>query len=156
MALIVAATLRAGRAEWLAGARASPNRSVVGNPGESQGVAPASDTGEEVALTVGSQIVGSYIENAPFVNIAGCNQTATDQLAQPRSGVRIVFVVVGGHAAAIARLAAIIATTLRSAHSHAASAVARSVCSANSSMTATPAFAAWYSGPLNATRPVRW
>jgi hypothetical protein len=53
----------AGRAEGLTGAGASPDFAVVGPSGEPECVTPNSNTAEEMALGVASQIVGLNIEN---------------------------------------------------------------------------------------------
>lgn len=50
-------------AEWLAGAASSPNFVFVRPAGLAEGVTPHSDAGEEVALPVASEIVGSNIDN---------------------------------------------------------------------------------------------
>jgi hypothetical protein len=57
-----------GTAEWLAGARASPDRPILWPSGETQGVLPAADAGEEVASGVPSQVVGQDVFNGPLVN----------------------------------------------------------------------------------------
>jgi hypothetical protein len=49
--------------ERLAGARASPNRSVVWPPGEAEGVAPPADPGEEVALGEACEVHRLNIDN---------------------------------------------------------------------------------------------
>jgi hypothetical protein len=56
-------------AEGLTGAGAGPDGAVVGPAGKSEGVAPDTDTGEEVALNVRSKVICSYIFNAPCVNV---------------------------------------------------------------------------------------
>jgi hypothetical protein len=53
----------AGRAEGLAGARPGPDFAVVGPSCETQGVTPDSDSSEEVALGVSSEIIGPNIDN---------------------------------------------------------------------------------------------
>jgi len=47
----------------LAGAASSPNRSVVGPLGEAEGVAPAPDSGEEVALSESPKFIRGNIDN---------------------------------------------------------------------------------------------
>ena len=53
----------AGRAEGLAGTGAGPGFAVIWPTGESQGVRPDPDTGEEVALGVSGDIIGPNIGN---------------------------------------------------------------------------------------------
>jgi hypothetical protein len=96
--LVIKPSSFACRAERLARTGTSPNRSVVAPSGRSQGIAPNSDTGKEVALGEASQVAGVDIFNTPFVNIAGRNVPGFDQVAQPLCGRWINFVVVGGHA----------------------------------------------------------
>ena len=84
-------------AERLAGARACPNWAIVSPPSAAQGVAPDPDAGEEMALGVGSQVVGSDIGQASFIYVAGRDMPCSDQVSQPLSGIRIKFVVISGH-----------------------------------------------------------
>jgi hypothetical protein len=100
VSLIVAATLLAGRAEGLAGARACPNRSVIRPSCESQGVAPSADAGEEVALCVAAQVVGLNIDDAALVNVPGCDVSGCDEVSEPLSGIGVDFVVINRHSEA--------------------------------------------------------
>jgi hypothetical protein len=52
-----------GRAEWLAGAASGPDFSVVCPPSEPERVRPDSNAGEEMALRVSGEFVGSNIGN---------------------------------------------------------------------------------------------
>jgi hypothetical protein len=52
-----------------------------------QGCGPDSDSGEEVALPVDFEVGGSNIANIPFVDHAGRQGAARDQIAQPLRGV---------------------------------------------------------------------
>jgi hypothetical protein len=52
-------------AEWLTGATARPNRSVLGPSGKAQGVAPATESREEVALCVPVKFACFDILDAP-------------------------------------------------------------------------------------------
>jgi len=54
--LVVGALASAGDAEGLTGARAGPDRSVVGPPGESECVAPDTDACEEMRLSRSSNV----------------------------------------------------------------------------------------------------
>jgi hypothetical protein len=49
--------------ERLAGAASGPHRPVVGPPGEAEGVGPAADPGEEVALGVSPKFIRGNIDN---------------------------------------------------------------------------------------------
>jgi hypothetical protein len=60
---IISPSLGACRTEGLAGAATGPNRSVVIPSGESEGVAPAPDPGEEVALGESSEVGGMDFGN---------------------------------------------------------------------------------------------
>ena len=53
----------AGRTEGLAGAGACPDFAVVGPSGETEGVGPDTDSGEEVALSVFGEVICSNIGN---------------------------------------------------------------------------------------------
>jgi hypothetical protein len=63
MTFVIGRLAAAGCAEWLAGARACPNRSVIWPAGKPEGEGPSADPGEEVALTIGPQVVRSNIGN---------------------------------------------------------------------------------------------
>jgi hypothetical protein len=52
-----------GGAEWLAGTGASPDGSVVRPSGETEGVGPDADPGEEVALGVALEVARSHVPN---------------------------------------------------------------------------------------------
>jgi hypothetical protein len=94
VALIVAATLLARRAEWLAGARACPNRSVLWPSGEPQGKRPSADAGEKVAMPVAAQIVGAHVGNGSLVNVAGGQVSGRNEVAQPLGRELVPFVVI--------------------------------------------------------------
>ena len=57
------APLLTGGAEGLAGAASSPHRPVVGPSGKAEGVRPAADPGEEVALGEASEVIRCHIDN---------------------------------------------------------------------------------------------
>ena len=80
MALVVEAFAFTGGAERLARAGSSPNRSGVVPSGTSECVTPTPDAGEEVALRVSSQVVGSNVDNASLIDIPGCDVTGGDQV----------------------------------------------------------------------------
>jgi hypothetical protein len=94
MAGIVGAFLATGGAEGLTGATTCPNRSVIGPAGESEGVGPSADSGEEVALSVFGEFIGVDFCDATFVHDSRCDQRLADERPQPVGSVWVVFVVV--------------------------------------------------------------
>jgi hypothetical protein len=68
MALVCNATACTGCAEWLAGATARPNRSVLGPSCKAQGVDPATESREEVALNKSGKITCADILDAPRID----------------------------------------------------------------------------------------
>jgi len=85
------------RAERLARATPGPYRTVVGPPGEPQGVAPDADAGEEVALRVTSEVSWSNIAYVSLVYVAWRDEAGGDQISQPLRSIRVDLVVVGRH-----------------------------------------------------------
>jgi hypothetical protein len=81
VARIVSPNLGACAREGLAGAGARPNRSGVVPSGKSEGVTPAADAGEEVALKEAIDVGGLNIGNTPFIDFAIGNQPFLDQFA---------------------------------------------------------------------------
>ncbi|MEM8488290.1 MAG: hypothetical protein AAF564_22265 [Bacteroidota bacterium] len=65
-------------AERLAWAAACPHGPVGWPSGKSEGVGPAADSGEEVALGVLNKLIWSDIFNTPRVHIAGGYQSRLD------------------------------------------------------------------------------
>jgi len=61
--LVIKPALFSGGAEGLAGARACPDGPVVGPSGETEGVGPDADAGEEVALGVTLEVRSSHVPN---------------------------------------------------------------------------------------------
>ena len=87
----------AGRAEWLAGAGACPYFAFVGPSGESQGVAPDSNAGEEMALGVSAEVIWSDIGDRSFIYISRGYQILGYQFAQPGGFLLVELIVIGGH-----------------------------------------------------------
>lgn len=83
--------------ERLARTGTGPNRSIIWPACSAQGIGPNTNTGEEVALGVGLEVVGVNIFNAPFINITRCNVARSDEVAQPLGCIRLYLVVVGSH-----------------------------------------------------------
>jgi hypothetical protein len=91
---VVDALLLARRREALAGTGASPDGSIVGPPGLTQGETPSADPGEEVALHEAVKIDPSDVSDAAFVDDTIGNQPFRDELAEPCGRLRVMFVVI--------------------------------------------------------------
>jgi hypothetical protein len=76
---------------------AGPDGAVVCPSCKTEGKAPSSDAGEEVALRVAFEIIRSDIHNAPFVNIARRNVAGGNEVTQPLGGVGVNLVVICAH-----------------------------------------------------------
>jgi hypothetical protein len=63
VALVRLARAFSGNGKRLAGAGSGPDRPVVWPSGETEGEAPPSDPGEEVALGEGSKVIRCHIDN---------------------------------------------------------------------------------------------
>jgi hypothetical protein len=83
-------------AEGLAWAGACPNRSVIAPSGETQGDAPSSDAGEEVALCVSSEVICLHILDAALVDVACRDLPGRNEIAKPLRGVRVDLVIIRG------------------------------------------------------------
>ena len=95
VARVFEARALAREAEGLAGAGTCPDGPVILPPGPPQSVAPDSDPGEEVALSVSLKVTASHLCYRPCVHVAGGDVTEQDQLSQPLGRERVVFVVYG-------------------------------------------------------------
>jgi hypothetical protein len=95
--LVVEATALSRGAERLAGARSSPDRSIIRPSRKAECTAPSTDTSEEVALDVADKIVGPDVDNASFVDVSGRDVSGGDEVSEPCGGIRIDLVVIGGH-----------------------------------------------------------
>lgn len=83
-----------GRAEGLAGAGAGPNRSSVVPTCASQGVAPDTDPGEEMALDVSPEVVRINVTDASLIYVPRRDVAGRDEVPQPLGGIGINLVVV--------------------------------------------------------------
>lgn len=81
-------------AESLAGRRSSPDGLVIPPSSTAKGVGPDADSGEEVALGVAFEVGRRDVEDGATVNVAGGDEVAVDEGAEPSCGMGIVFVVV--------------------------------------------------------------
>ena len=80
--------------EGLAGTASRPYGAVVSPSSPSQGGAPDSDAGEEMALGVSSQVSCSDVCDAALIDNTGGDVSLGDELTKPGSGSWIVLVVV--------------------------------------------------------------
>jgi hypothetical protein len=87
----------AGNREGLAGAAPSPEFSVIWPASQSSSEGPSSDAGKEVALGVAFEVIGTDINDAPFINITWCDMAGGNQVAKPLRGEWVNLVVVGCH-----------------------------------------------------------
>ncbi len=83
--------LLTGDGEGLAGAGAGPEGAIIRPASKSSCIGPSTNACEEVALRVSGKVVGSDINNAPFVHVARRDVALCDQVAQPLRGVGVVF-----------------------------------------------------------------
>jgi hypothetical protein len=81
VALVIGRLALSGCGEGLAGARACPNRSVVGPGGEAQGITPSADASEEMALLVSGEVIRSHVNDASLVNVAWRDVSGLDEVA---------------------------------------------------------------------------
>jgi hypothetical protein len=65
--------------------------------GKLQGVGPAADPGEEVALPVSDKVASAHVDNTSLVNVSGNNEPCRGEVAQPLGGIAVILVIVGGH-----------------------------------------------------------
>jgi hypothetical protein len=80
--------------EGLAGATSSPNRAVCGPSSELQGKRPSSDSGEEVALSIGSKVIWTNINDASGIDISCWDEFLSDKLSEPSCCFWVKFIVV--------------------------------------------------------------
>jgi hypothetical protein len=97
VASVIGRLSRAGCGEGLAGARACPNRSVIGPAGESEGNGPSADAGEEMALSVSGKIVRPHVNDASLVNVTWRDVASGNEVAEPCGGIGVNLVVVRCH-----------------------------------------------------------
>jgi hypothetical protein len=97
MALILLAFAFACNGEWLAGAASGPEFPVVWPASQSSSEGPSTDAGEEVALCVAFEVIGTDIDDRSFINVARRDVPSGDQVAEPLGSVGVELVVVGGH-----------------------------------------------------------
>jgi hypothetical protein len=79
--LISKPKLRASLAERLARTGTRPNRSIIWPSGAAKGERPDADTGEEVALGVRAEVIGVYVLDRAFVDVARRDVAGGDQVA---------------------------------------------------------------------------
>jgi hypothetical protein len=91
---IVEAIAPASAQEGLAGATARPNRSVGGPSCEGEGVGPAADPCEEMALPGDGEVCGIDELDITLVNVSDREQSVSDKPSQPAGCEAVVLVVV--------------------------------------------------------------
>jgi hypothetical protein len=84
-----------GIGERLAGARAGPDRHIVGPPCEAEGIGPAADARKEVPLRVVPQVIGLDGTDVPPVDAPPWYVPISGKLLEPRAAETVEFVVVG-------------------------------------------------------------
>jgi hypothetical protein len=89
--------LLAGRAERLAGAGAGPHGAIVSPSGATQGVAPHSDSGEEMTLGISHKVICPDIGNRAFIDIPRRDQIFGDEIPQPLGSEGVELVVIRSH-----------------------------------------------------------
>ena len=82
------------RAERLARTTTGPDRSVIAPAGASQGVAPHTDTGEEMTLGITGEVGWPNVAYVSLIHIPWCNYVLFYQFAQPRCGEGVKLVVI--------------------------------------------------------------
>jgi len=97
--LVIKPSARACRAERLARTGTSPNRSIIWPAGAPKGVGPNADTGKEMALGIRLEVIGVYVLDRAFVNVAWRDVARGYEVAEPLRGVWVDFVVVRRHTA---------------------------------------------------------
>jgi hypothetical protein len=94
VAFILESSLFSGKGEWLARATAGPYRSIVRPSGQTEGIAPAPDTGEKVALGEGFKVIRGYLRYGSVIHLAVSNKPPEYQGFEPAYGERVVFVII--------------------------------------------------------------
>lgn len=94
VAFVVFRFALSGNAEGLAGATAGPDGLIIGPAGETEGVGPASDSSEKVALAEFFEFAWLDIYDAPFIDHTRSDVASLDEFPQPFCGFAIVFIVV--------------------------------------------------------------
>jgi len=83
--------------ERLTGAASCPHGEVVGPSCLSEGVAPDSDSGEEMTLSKSSKVIWVNFSNTAFINFSLGYEAALDKFAQPRRRILVIFIVIYSH-----------------------------------------------------------
>lgn len=97
MPLVCEPDLLSCRGKRLAGARASPNRSVIWPSGQPESEGPSSDASKEVALGVPTEVAGSDIDDRSLVNVSCWDVPGGGKIAEPLCGMWVFLVVIGSH-----------------------------------------------------------
>lgn len=89
-----AAMSDASEAVGLAWDACRPDGSLVRPPSDPERARPSANTGEEMALAVSSQVVGSNKSNVSLIYVAWCDVADGNEIPEPLRCMRVVFVVV--------------------------------------------------------------
>ena len=89
------------RAERLARETGGPDGSIVGPSGIAEGVGPDADSGAEMDLGEGSNVIWCHVPQVALVDFAVGDQSALDEFTQPRCGFRIKLRIIRRHVQAI-------------------------------------------------------
>ena len=81
-------------AERLAGAGAGPAALLARDPGDEEGAAPASDSGEEMTLVIPGKVSWLNVGDAALVNEPVGDEVGGDEFSEPLGGCGIKFIVV--------------------------------------------------------------
>jgi hypothetical protein len=97
VALVIGRLAFAGGREGLAGTGTGPNRSVVGDSCESESEGPSADAGEEMALRVTLEVIGTNVHDRARVQVAWRDVSNSNEIAKPGRAIGIDLVVIGRH-----------------------------------------------------------
>jgi hypothetical protein len=90
--------------ERLAWAGASPDGTFVGPPGLPESEGPEPDAGEEMALGVAAEVIGTDVLDGPGVHVSGRKKSSCDETAEPFAFFFVDLIVVGPHVSSSSRM----------------------------------------------------
>ena len=93
VARVIEATAEAGARERLARTGAGPDGSVVGPPGEAQGVGPRAESGEGVELGSAHNVICVEVTDGTDIDTPGGDVPGVGEVAKPRRRERLDLVV---------------------------------------------------------------
>lgn len=83
----------------LTGTAPGPGFAICGPTGEAECVGPTADAGKEMALPKRSKVVGSDIDDAALIDIAGGDMPGSGKVLEPLRSIAVNLVIIGWHAA---------------------------------------------------------